>query len=213
MSKLKSYKIKDAKLLDTIFTHRSIAKQNNERLEFLGDAVLNLVIADLLVKQNPQDTEGDLTKKRSYLVSGLTLAKIAIDLNLPTQLKVREEAYKKNHRILAGLFEAYIGAIYLEAGFLDCKKMIQGFFKNLLTKDILDYDYKSILQEWCQKKYKEVPDYKIKKEEGQEHEKTFFIDVFIKNKICGSAFSRQKKQAERLAAKKAIQKLKIPIKK
>ena len=213
MKNLKKYDIKDQNLIQQALTHKSWtkSKDNNERLEFLGDAVLNLVIADLLMKRHPQADEGELTKKRSQLVSGQSLAKLAIKLGLPDDLRIGVKSYKSNHRILAGALEAYIGAIYLENAFPSVKKKIEAFFKNILDQDLPELNYKSLLQEWCQKKYKEVPLYKLKKEEGLDHKKTFFVDVFIKDKCCGTGSSLQKKQAEQEAAHQALNKLKIPF--
>ena len=198
----------DVNLLQQALTHRSAGKRNNERLEFLGDAVLNLVIADLLMKKHPQADEGDLTKKRSQLVSGQSLAKLAIELGLPDDLRIGAKSYKNNQRILAGAFEAYIGAIYLENKFPSIKKKVEALFKNIIDQDLPELNYKSLLQEWCQKKYKEVPLYKLKKEEGLDHKKTFFVDVFIKEECCGTGSSQQKKQAEQKAAHQALNKLK-----
>ena len=213
MKNLKKYDIKDQNLLQQALTHKSWtkSKDNNERLEFLGDAVLNLVIADLLMAKHPQSDEGELTKKRSQLVSGQNLAKLAIELGLPNDLRIGVESYKNNHRILAGALEAYIGAFYLENGFFSARKKIEILFQKTIDQDLPELNYKSLLQEWCQKKYKEVPLYKLKKEEGLDHKKTFFVDVFVKDQYCGTGSSQQKKQAEQKAAYKALNQLKIPF--
>lgn len=210
---LKKYKIKDPKLLNQVFTHKSYtgSESNNERLEFLGDAVLALVITDILMEKYPQSDEGDLTKQRSQLVSGQTLAKIAKELDFPQYLRTEVEAYKNNNRILAGALEAYIGAVYLESGLSVACEFIRSLFEKRLDQNISELNYKSILQEWCQKKYKETPLYKTEKEKGQDHKKIFFINVFIKGKIYGTGSSSQKKQAEQEAAKKAVKRLKISI--
>ena len=212
--KIATYKIKEEKLFNQVFTHKSYKKSSihNERLEFLGDAVLNFFIADLLMNEDPQASEGELTKKRSQIVSGKTLAKIAIDLDFSKLLKTELESYKTNPRILAGALEAYIGAVYLEGYFLEAKKLIKSLFNKIQSQDMLELNCKPILQEWCQKKYKELPVYKIRKEEGFQHKKTFFVDVFIKGKCLGRGSSYQKKQAEQKAAKQSLKKLKIFIK-
>ena len=213
MKKLKKYKIKDPELLDQVFTHKSWTKstKNNEKLEFLGDAVLNLISAELLMKKQPQADEGELSKKRSLLVKGPTLAKIAIELDFPACLKTSVESYKTNHRILAGALEAYIGAFYLENPFLSVKKMVEDILKTTTSQGFPEQNYKSFLQEWCQKKYKEEPIYKLKKEEGLEHEKTFIVEVSIQNQIYGTGSSQKKKQAEQKAALQALQNLQIPF--
>lgn len=212
--KLVKYKIKDQDLLRQVLTHKSWTKSgtNNERLEFLGDAVLSLIIADLLMKKYPGVDEGELTKKRSRLVSGHSLAKLAIKLGFPDDLKTGVKSYKNNYRILAGALEAYIGAIYLENKFSLVKKRIEILFRDIIDQDLPELNYKSLLQEWCQKKYKELPVYKLKKEEGLEHKKTFFVEVFIKGADYGTGSSHQKKQAEQKAAQQALKKLKILLK-
>ena len=214
LEKLTNYKITDQKLLKQALTHKSHDKKvHNERLEFLGDAVLNLLIADFLMERYPQASEGDLTKWRSHLVSGSNLAKIAIEFDFPKCLKTEAESHKSNHRILAGALEAYIGAVYLDGGFLSAKQWIQKLFQNRLDQNLHESNHKSILQEWCQKKYKEPPLYKVEKEEGLEHKKTFFVNVFIKDKCYGIGSSHQKKQAEQKAAEQALKKLKISFNK
>ncbi|MCZ0932244.1 MAG: ribonuclease III [Oligoflexia bacterium] len=211
LEKLTKYKIKDQKLFKQAFTHKSFtkSKNNNERLEFLGDALLDFFVADLLFKNYLQDEEGELTKKRSQWVSGASLAKIARDLKLNNYLQVGEERFKNNSRILAGALEAYIGAVYLDSGMTAVKKLVKHLFEEKIKQSPIDTNYKSLLQEWCQKKYKQVPIYKIKEEKGVEHNKVFSIEVFIQNKSCGEGDSHQKKQAEQVAAKQALKKLKI----
>lgn len=213
IEKTLKYKIKNHELLDQVFTHKSYigSEENNERLEFLGDAVLNLVIADLLMKKYSQASEGELTKKRSQLVSGTTLAEMAEELDFPKYLKTREESYKNNPKILAGALEAYVGAVYLEGGFLSVKKLVTNLFQKLMDQKLPELNYKSVLQEWCQKKYGETPIYKVKKEKGLDHKKTFFMEVFIQGEVCGLGSSHQKKQAEQESAKQALKKLKIPV--
>ena len=213
LQKLSSYQIKDQELFEQIFTHKSWTKSktNNERLEFLGDAVLNLIVADLLMEKYPQSDEGDLTKRRSQLVSGQTLAKKAEELDFPEYLKAGSQSYTKNPRILAGALEAYIGAVYLEGGVLSAKGLISHLFQKMIDQNAPELNYKSVLQEWCQKKYKEPPMYKLSKEEGQDHKKTFFVYVFIQNECYGKGSSYQKKQAEQEAAKEALKRLNISL--
>lgn len=213
MEKFKKYRIKDPELWDQVLTHKSWTKsvKNNEKLEFLGDAVLNLISAELLMEKQPQAKEGELSKKRSLLVKGPTLAKIAIELDLQNLLKTSVQSYKTNHRILAGALEAYIGAFYLENSFDSVKQMVKDLFKTTISQNFPEKNYKSLLQEWCQKNYKEEPAYKLKKEEGLEHEKTFLVEVSIQNQIKGTGSSQKKKQAEQKAALQALQNLKIPI--
>ena len=207
-----NYTIKDKNLLEEALTHKSCKKisPHNERLEFLGDAVLNLVIANKLMKEFPRQNEGDLTKKRSQLISGQTLWGVGLDLNLNEYLKIGAKVNPKGKRILAGALEAYIGAIYLDSDFLTVQKIIENLFKEKINEDSPLVNYKSSLQEWCQKKHKTIPIYKVKKEEGPQHKKIFYINVFIKDDCLGSGSDYQKKQAEQIAAKEAVDKLKIP---
>ena len=212
LENLTNYKIKNESFFKEAFTHKSYVKSkiNNERLEFLGDALLNFFIADLIFNKNLQDEEGDLTKKRSQWVSGSTLAKIAIELQLDSYLKLGENKLKKNPRILAGVLEAYIGAVYLDSDLTTVKKLIKHLFeKKIEEQQPIDNNYKSLLQEWFQKKHNQVPVYKIKAEKGEEHNKTFYVQVFIQNKLYGEGSDKQKKQAEQLAAKQALENLQI----
>ena len=211
LEKLTKYKIKDQNLFKQAFTHKSFIKSkiNNERLEFLGDALLNFFTADLLFKNHSQAAEGELTKKRSQWVSGASLAKTALDLNLDRYIRVGEKSLKKNSRILAGALEAYIGAVYLDSGLIAVKKMIKYLFEEKIKQEPIDTNYKSLLQEWCQKTYKQIPAYQIKQEKGEEHNKIFYAEVFIKSKLYGEGGSKQKKHAEQSAAKQALKKLKM----
>ena len=211
LEKLTKYKIQDQKLFKQAFTHRSFSKSkiNNERLEFLGDALLNFFVADLLFKNYSQATEGELTKKRSQWVSGASLTKIALDLKLEDCIQAGESSLKKNARILAGVLEAYVGAVYLDSGVIAVKKLIKHLFEEKIKQNLVDTNYKSLLQEWCQKKHKQVPVYQIKKEKGEEHNKIFYAEVFVHSQLYGGGYSSQKKNAEQVAAKQALQKLKI----
>jgi len=213
LQKLASYSIKDPSLFEQVFTHKSWTKSqmNNERMEFLGDAVLNLLVADLLMEKYPQSDEGDLTKRRSQLVSGQALAKTALELDFPGLLKIGVNSDRENPRILAGALEAYIGAVYLEGGLLSAKGLIKHLFQQMIDQPVPEINYKSVLQEWCQKKYKKPPLYRLIRETGQEHKKTFLVHVFIQNEYYGEGSSHQKKQAEQKAAKEALKRLNISL--
>lgn len=205
------YTIKDEPLLKQAFTHRSYKKglhSDNERLEFLGDAVLNLSITDQLMKRYPDYDEGQLTKIKSQLASGQTLAELALQLNLNRYLQTGNPSDSKNPRMLAGAMEALLAVIYLDAGFKQAKHTIKNLFAPRI-ENFLSVDYKTELQEWCQKKYKTVPIYKLKKEEGPAHRKIFYIDVVINAELVGASFDKQKKQAEQMAAKLALLKLSV----
>lgn len=211
---LTKFSIKDPKLLQQVFTHKSLKeeKKNNETLEFLGDAVLNLIIAEFLMESRPQASESYLSKQRSMLVSGKTLAQIALDLSFPKLLKTASQDYNNNPRLLASALEAYIGAFYLENSLIKAKQFIKSLFKATDILKFCDTNYKAFLQEWCQKKYQQCPIYKTKKEQGLDHKKIFYVDVFIKDQLCGTDYALQKKQAQQKAAYKALNFLNIKFK-
>ena len=210
----KNYTFKDKNLLQEALTHKSIKGANefhNEKLEFLGDAVLNLAISDLLMEAYPEFTEGDLTKLRAGLVSGETLGEIAHQLKFYEHLKVGKTLSPENPRLLADAFEAYLGALYLDSDFINAKKIIGIIFKERIQNKDFSTDYKSHLQEWCQKKYQNNPYYKLKKEEGLEHKKIFYMDVLLSDKVLGSGHDNRKKKAEQKAAESACTHLNIEI--
>ena len=200
-----NYEIKNKELLEQVFTHKSYNSQNhNERLEFLGDAVLDLVITDLLFQKFEDLNEGDLTKIKSHLVSGAILSEMALELHLDKYLKVGKKVPTKTSRILAGTLEAYLAAIYKDAGFSKTQTIIQSLFDSRVTKSALFLDYKTSLQEKCQKTYQTIPEYRIEKEEGLQHKKMFFVSVYIHEECKGSGAHSKKRQAEQLAAKEAL---------
>ena len=216
LEKITKCGIKDPELREEALTHRSLtrARKNNERLEFLGDAVLDLVATDILMKKYPQDSEGVLTKRRSQLVSGRSLAAIAEEFGFHIVLRTGSEAHRRNPRLLAGVVEAWIGAVYKERGLRGAEKLIKTLLgKSLDDESFEEQNYKSFLQEWCQKQYNETPIYKVKKEQGLEHKKTFIVEVFIQGVSYGLGQPReQKKLAEQSAAYQALQQLKVPSK-
>lgn len=217
------YVFTNKSLLDLSLMHRSMANYmngksayalaNNERLEFLGDAVLDLVLSDILIHTFPQDTEGDLTKKRASLVNEMILNDIALDLKLDTSIQLgkaeMESGMNKNSRLLSSCLEALLGAIYLDGGFPSAQIIIKQLFKSRLEdiklgRPLFD-DYKTQLQELLQKKYHLTPEYYLIGTEGPEHQKVFEIEVKIKGKTIASATGRSKKIAEQNAAKKALE--------
>jgi len=214
-----NYKFKNKELLITALTHKSFSNENrdakdNERLEFLGDSVLSLVISDYLIDQFPNFSEGDLSKLKSKLVSKTTLSKVArrIDLGKYLFLGKGEEKTggRKKSSILANTLEATIGSLYKDAGFEKAKNIVILLFSKEL-EDILKgkKDYKSILQEYTQSNFGCIPKYRIIREIGPEHEKTYFVEVFIKEKSYGIGKGKKIKLAEQMAAKIALKKLKV----
>jgi len=207
----------DQTLLKTALTHRSAinekkgSHQSNERLEFLGDAILELVVSDFLFKTYPKLSEGRLTQKRAAIVQTKTLAAAAIKLNLGQSL-IMSKGEKKaggqtNVSLLANTFEALIGAIYLDQGFTKAADFI---YQNLLHKLTLllnqtdIHDFKSQLQETWQKQFQTAPKYQLVKSFGPDHNKTFIVKVFLKRQLKGEGRGKTKQAAEQAAAKSVI---------
>ena len=213
------YSFNDKNLLLLAMTHSSYAneqkgkrKENNERLEFLGDAVLEITISDYLYKQYPGHDEGRLTKLRSSLVCEYTLAICARDVGLGQFLLLSKgedmTGGRERDSILSDAFEALIGAIYLDGGMENAAAFIQ---KNLL-KDVEDktlfYDAKTILQEMVQSKGKGLLKYVLVKETGPDHNKEFTVETKIGEKIYARGIGKTKKGAEQIAAYQTILQLK-----
>ncbi len=208
-------KINNKDILKQALIHKSWAVENkssffNERLEFLGDSVLSLVVTDFLYNKYPKKEEGELSKLKSTLVSKQQLAKWSRELNLGRVVFISsaEESSggKKKDSILANLFEAILGAVYLDQGLDACKKFLEEKFLNKEIKFEFQ-DYKSLLQEIVQKKFKILPVYEIVKETGPDHDKEFESVVKVGEKIFGKGKGKTKKQAEQSCAKVALKKL------
>ncbi|HHV27205.1 ribonuclease III [Anaerosalibacter bizertensis] len=210
---------KDITLLNGALTHSSYANEHrktnmihNERLEFLGDSVLNLAVSDYIYKKYPYYPEGNLTKIRATVVCESALALIAKKIKLGDYLLLGkgEEATGGRNRdsILADALEALIGAMYLDKGFRD----VQRFVIRLLEKEIIEaskkgelfIDYKTKLQETLQRNRKASIEYKIVKEEGPDHDKKFHILALIDKEEFGRGYGRSKKEAEQRAAKEVL---------
>jgi len=211
----------DRALLKKVFVHRSYLNEkegsgleSNERLEFLGDAVLSSVISHMLYMHYPAINEGVLTKMRARLVNRQALASLALKLRLDSHLLLGKGEKRTggdgNPTILAGVFEAFIAAVYFHHGFQKVFDYIEAMFTPLL-EDTLDepvhFDYKPRLQELSQKLFKEAPAYVLTREEGPPHKKTFDIEVFVAGKALGKGTASKKKDAEQLAAGEALKNL------
>lgn len=209
---------KNKDLLEKAFVHRSyinehrgLKMEHNERIEFLGDAVLELVITDYLFKKYPEKTEGELTSYRSALVNTMTLSAAAAKLNMSDFLLLSKGESKDTGRarqyILANTFEAYIGALYLDQGYEAAHKFIAD---NLfpLTDEIVEkrlwQDAKSHFQEEAQEKVSITPFYKILKEVGPDHNKLFLIGVYLDDVEIAQGEGKSKQEAEQDAAQKAL---------
>ncbi|MDD4357265.1 MAG: Ribonuclease 3 [Deltaproteobacteria bacterium ADurb.Bin151] len=211
------YHFRDVDLLSTALTHRSYTHENpqtgandNERLEFLGDAVLGLCISDLLMKKNPGFDEGTLSKMRSLMVNEKPLADLAGKLALGECLLLGHgeelSGGRSKESLLANALEALIAAIYLDSGFGKTKIILNRLMKPLLSDETLNaqcFDYKTALQELCQKKYKSAPLYTLLDSRGPDHDKTFEIEVAIGSDIRQTGRGKSKKDAQKQAAQKA----------
>lgn len=209
----------DETLLEQAFRHRSYINeqddpnlQDNERLEFLGDAVLGFIAADMLYQRFPEMSEGELTRLRSALVRTESLAELARICHIGDFLIIGkgEENNGGRKRItnLCRGFEAVIGALYLDQGIQAVKTFIIPHFSRLQQKvitDALEKDARSQLQEWSQGNIGVTPQYRLKSATGPDHDKEFCIEVLIDNKTIASGIGRSKQLAAQDAARKAIQ--------
>lgn len=210
------YKFKDRELLKTALTHSSFANEtsveSNERLEFLGDAILGFVVADVLYKRYPDASEGKLSKKRSSIVSRMNFAHFARELKIDKHLHLgkgeENTGGRQRESNLSGTFEAVIGAIFIDGGYRKVYKVITKLLKSCLNGDEEIFkDYKTKLQEVAQRKFKKVPKYKVVLEEGPPHDKNFHIEVKLGRKTFGKGTGRNKKQAEQEAAKLGLERM------
>ena len=214
------YHFADPALLDEALTHRSFANErrtkcvDNERLEFLGDAILGLVIAEILFMQKPQRSEGELSRMRSELVNAGTLAQLARQIDLGTSLRLgRGEANaggSDKENILADAFESLLGAIYLEAGIVAARAVILKLFAQALIDKMEQHsnsDYKSQLQEYLQALQQAPPEYLLIETLGPEHDRTFAVEARTPQQVLGVGRGRSKKEAEQAAAGAALKTL------
>ena len=215
------YEFRSKELLDEALRHSSFVNEqpdadlrDNERFEFLGDAVLNLIVGHILMERYPNVNEGDLSRTRANLVNESQLAIIARAIDLGAFIRLGKGEIQTNGRdknsILAGAFEALIAAVYLDGGFKAAFKIIENNFVPLLdsvNSAIDSYDYKSQLQEWVQEEQGAMPYYKVVREEGPDHDKTFWISVKVFD-VESDGQGKNKKMAEQDAAKKALEILK-----
>lgn len=210
-------KIKNPNLFKTAFIHKSYANEHedcesNERLEFLGDAVLELIVTNYLFNHFSYN-EGKMTKMRSYIVSGERLAGFSKKLGFGEMLflsagEKRSGGHEKSP-ILANLFEAFIGAFYQEFGFQKVESFVLGLVKESINikKDYLNSDHKSLLQEIIQRKGGLPPEYQVVNEYGMDHEKTFETVVIANGEILARGIGSSKKFSEVDAAKNALEKI------
>ena len=225
LQKTIKYYFKKIDLLYTALSHPSYAHENNlphyksnQRLEFLGDAVLGLTVSEIIYNEYPNFPEGRMTKVRANVVCESTLARIARDVLLGEFLYLGkgEEATggRKRTSILADALEALIGAIYIDGGIEQAKQFVKNYFYNEIKDTIQKQnykDYKFTLQELTQRDNKEKLYYEVIGESGPDHDKIFTVHVKFHNKILGKGKGKSKKEAEQAAAKSALKDLDIPL--
>jgi ribonuclease III len=209
---------KNKKLFEQAFTHRSFLNEtkesisSNERLEFLGDSILSFVISKNIYAKYPQFNEGILTNIRSLLVNTKSLAEVSRTLDLGKHLKLskgeEDSKGRQNQSLLANAFEAYLGALFLDQGIEVVEEFIKDIFEpkiELLAQATSFKDPKSLLQEYSQSRKQGSPVYKVLKEIGPAHSKTFIVGVFIKSNEVGRGEGKSKQEAEENAAEKALE--------
>ncbi len=211
-------KFNDESILDKAFVHRSYLNEHrkeipesNERLEFLGDAVLELIATRYLFNKHPDKPEGELTNLRSALVQGRHLAEVSKELNLGKYLYLsngeENSGGREKNYILANAVEAVIGAIYLDQGFEEASKFVNKYILSRLDEIIeknLFADPKSVLQEFVQEQFEVTPTYDILSEAGPDHDKHFEAGVYINGKLIASGKGSSKQKAESVAAENAL---------
>ncbi|MBI5056581.1 MAG: ribonuclease III [Nitrospirae bacterium] len=216
------YKFRKKSLLKESLTHKSYAHEQqknhpsfNERMEFLGDAVLELIISEYIYTTYPEYTEADLSRIKAYAVQEATLAEVSIAINIGEYLSLgRGEEMtggRKKASLLADAFEAVLAAIYLDSSYKKAKEFVLKHLAHKieeLTVTNFIFDFKTKLQEVSQAQFSVLPRYIIHKEEGPEHRKTFEVKVFINQDFFGSGKGKTKKAAAQKAAEAALKKIK-----
>lgn len=207
------YSFNNTGVLEKALTHTSCKLENNfsnERLEFLGDAILGMIISDYLYKTLPHYSEGELTKIKSVVVSQTTLAKVSLEAHLKDFLSVGRGLNDRDFlpkSLLANVFEAVIAAIYLDGGLEPAYNFTVKYLKkevDIVCRDQHDKNYKSILQQYSQKEYGVTPNYRVLQQIGPDHGKSFEVLVTIKGNEYGRGWGKSKKEAEQYAAKETL---------
>jgi len=213
------YQFSEIRWLDQALTHKSFSYETdpavrvaNEVLEFLGDAVLDLAVSDLLMRHNPGKSEGDLSRMRASLVNSTVLAEKATELKLGPLLRLGKGEERSEGRskpsILAGAFEALLGGIYQEGGYAAARGAVERYFRaDVSGKKLGQQDYKTRLQEISQMLFHAPPTYRVVAESGPDHEKFFVTEISVGGTVLGKGEGRSKKQSEQAAAKIALMEL------
>jgi ribonuclease III len=214
-----NYRFNTIDLLDNALIHRSFVNENpaifskdNERLEFLGDAVIGLCLSDLLIRKFPDYAEGQLSKLRAYVVNEQSLAGLARKLNIGDYLLLGRGEEGSGGRakasILSNAFEAVAAAIYIDCGFEKTYKFLENIFGPVVEegiKSVIYRDYKTAFQEICQNRFKETPKYTLINEVGPDHDKVFEISLTVAGIITTTGTGKSKKEAEQRAARRALE--------
>lgn len=211
------YTFRDRTLLENALTHSSYSNENhtpcgsNERLEFLGDAILGMVTADFLYREHPDLPEGDLTRTRAALVCEESLVEVADRLELGKFLRLgRGEAAgggRERPSIRADAVEAVLAAVYLDGGLAEARKIVQRFILARETEKAVTRDYKTALQELVQRESGQVLAYRLIGQSGPDHAKVFTVEVDLNGKAVGRGTGHSKKEAEQMAARSAVEML------
>ncbi len=215
------YRFNNKKLLVAALTHKSYHHENpeespehNERLEFLGDSVLGLVIAEKLFLDQVGFSEAEMSKMKSYLVKEAVLFEMASKISLGSYLRLGkgEESTggRQKKSVLSDAFEALVGAVFLDSDYETVRTLVLDLFREKIP-DVISrkegYDFKSELQERCQSLFGVLPEYRIVKLEGEEHKRIFTAEVSINRQLYGSGMGKSKKEAQMAAAKEAFERL------
>lgn len=220
LENLIGYRFRDRDMLRLSLTHRSIARAadqdmpSNERLEFLGDSVLGLVIAHRLYHRHPDLSEGDLTKQKAMLVNEVTLSSVAIEIGLNMHIYISPEEEKSGGRerpsIVSDAFESIIGAVYLDGGLAAARRLVLDTIysrRAIILADDAQRNYKGDLLEMMQARAAGMPRYEIVSETGPDHDKTFNVVVTVGGEQIGQGAGSSKKEAEQRAAAQALMRM------
>lgn len=223
LEKALAYSFKNKALMLEALTHKSFYHEHsgkvqayNERLEFLGDSVLGLVIVEYLFKHSGGLTESVMAKLKSYLVRGSVLSELAANISLGSYLNLgkgeEETGGRCKKSILADALEAVFGAVYSDSGYEAAREVILRLFRDTIlsvTASGQYHDYKTDLQEKSQMLYGVLPEYRLTAQEGDEHRRAFIVEVFIAGSLFGSGRGRSKKEAQTHAAEEAMRKISV----
>ncbi|MFC1770151.1 ribonuclease III [Nitrospirota bacterium] len=215
------YSFRDESIFLEALTHKSFhyehpedSQGHNERLEFLGDSILGVIVAEYLFKREERMTEAMMSKVKSYVVKGTVLAVVADALELGNCMRLgrgeEDTGGREKPTLLANIMEAVIGAVYIDGGMDVARGFVLQLLEDRLDESVVtgDFrDYKTVLQEATQERWAEIPEYRLVKEDGLDHQRTYTVEVHINKELFGTGSGTSKKQAQKAAAKAALNKL------